>query len=118
MLCSLGVFNLVSPGSCFSKREIIIGFALQECYEVKLDKISKAFITVTGIMGAFNKYHYHYYLSLWIFDSLWKDARRPLLNHLGPLNNPLLGLTLGPGDDRVIVNLVDVLGTLGIFVPQ
>lgn len=52
---ALSKLNLVSLGFCFSKREIILVFALQECYEVKLDKISKAFITVLvpGIVGAF-----------------------------------------------------------------
>lgn len=100
---ALSKLNLVSLGFCFSKREIILVFALQECYEVKLDKISKAF-TSTWHCRSFQINDI--IIIICLSGYLTPSGKQALLHLLDPLNSPLFD---------PILRAVDVMRTHGIF---
>lgn len=59
---------------------------------------------------------YYYCLSVWVFESLWKDSPGPSLNLLDPLKSPF-DHSPEVFIDWFIVDLIDMIGILGTFVP-
>lgn len=60
---------------------------------------------------------YYYCLSVWVFESLWKDSQGPSLNLLDPLKKSPFDHIPELFIDWFIIDLVDMIGILGTFVP-
>ena len=60
---------------------------------------------------------YYYCLSVWVFESFWKDSQGPSLNLLDPLKKSPFDHIPELFVDWFIIDLVDVIGILGTFVP-
>ena len=60
---------------------------------------------------------YYQCLSVWVFESLWEDSQGPSLNLLDPLKKSPFDHIPELFIDWFIIDLVDMIGILGTFVP-
>lgn len=60
---------------------------------------------------------YYHCLSVWVFESLWEDSQGPSLNLLDPLKKSAFDHIPELFIDWFIIDLVDMIGILGTFVP-